>query len=55
MNYVFTQTKNLNQNLTQEQFLSCVKLVWIQSFPSPRLIDLAKLRNLFTQLFTHSA
>ena len=31
--YVFTQTLCYRQDVTQGQFLSGVKLVWIQSFP----------------------
>ena len=33
------------QDVTQGQFLSRVQLVWIQSFPSPRLVALLKQKN----------
>ena len=36
--YVFTQTFHSEQDVTQGQFLSEVQLIWIQRFPSPRLV-----------------
>ena len=36
--YVFTKLLCHEQNATQGQFLSEVQLVWIQVFPSPRLV-----------------
>ena len=35
----------LGQDMTQGQFLSRVLLVWIQSFPSPRLVASPRLKN----------
>ena len=35
---VFTQPFRLGQDVTRGQFFSGVQLVWIQSFPSPRLV-----------------
>ena len=34
------------QDMTQGQFLSGVEQVWIQSFPSPRLVASTRLKNL---------
>ena len=31
--YVFTQVLHLRQDVTQGQFLSSVKMAWIQNFP----------------------
>ena len=39
-------TPPLGQDMTQGQFLSGVKQVWIQSFPSPRLVASPRLKNL---------
>ena len=33
------------QDMTQGQFLNAVKLVWIQSFPSPKPVALPRLKN----------
>ena len=38
-------TPPLGQDMTQGQFLSVVKQVWIQSFPSPRLLASPRLKN----------
>ena len=39
-------TPPLGQDMTQGQFLSGVSQVWIQSFPSPRLVASPGLKNL---------
>ena len=39
-------TPPLGQDMTQGQFLSGVYQVWIQSFPSPRLVASPRLKNL---------
>ena len=39
-------TPPLGQDMTQGQFLSGVWQVWIQSFPSPRLVASPRLKNL---------
>ena len=39
-------TPLLGQDMTQGQFLSGVYQVWIQSFPSPRLVASSGLKNL---------
>ena len=39
-------TPPLGQDMTQGHFLSGVYQVWIQSFPSPRLIAPPRLKNL---------
>ena len=39
-------TSPLGQDMTQGQILSGVWRVWIQSFPSPRLVASPKLKNL---------
>ena len=44
----------LGQVMTQGQFLSGVKQVWIQSFLSPRLVASPRLENQSSLLFTHS-
>ena len=44
--FVCTQPLHYGQDLTQGIFPSRVKLVWIQTFPSPRLVALPRLRNL---------
>ena len=36
--YIYLPTPLLRQDMTQGQFLSGVKQVWIQSFPLPRLV-----------------
>ena len=36
--YVFTQHLHYGLDVTLSQFFNQVQLVWIQSFPSPRLI-----------------
>ena len=38
-------TPPLKQDMTQGQFLSGDQQVWIQSFPSPRLVALPRLKN----------
>ncbi len=38
-------TPPLRQEMTQGQFLSGVQQVWIQSFPSPRLVASPRLKN----------
>ena len=38
-------TPPLGQDMTQGQFLSGVQQVWIQSFPSPRLVASPRLKN----------
>ena len=43
--YVFTQPFHHRQDVTQDQFLSRVQLVWIKIFPSPRLVALPRLMN----------
>ena len=40
--------------MIQGQFLSRVEQVWIQSFPSPRLVASPRLKNQAALLFTHS-
>ena len=40
-----SQTSPHEQDVTQGQFLSGVWYVWIQSFPSPRLVAIPKLKN----------
>ena len=42
----YLPTPPLGQDMTQGQFLSRVQQVWIQSFPSPRLVALPRLKNL---------
>ena len=44
--YIFTQPLRHKQNMTQSQFLSGVKLVWIQKFPSSKLVAEPKLKKL---------
>ena len=39
-------TPPLGQDMTQGQFLSGVWQVWIQGFPSPRLVASPRLKNL---------
>ena len=39
------QNVYIKQNITQGQFLTRVKLVCIQNFPSPRLVALPRLKN----------
>ena len=41
---VFTQPLHYKQDVTQGQFLSGVKLIWIQSDPSPRLVPVSMLK-----------
>ena len=43
--FVFTQPLYFKQGVTQGQFLSRVKLVWIQNFPSSRLVALPTLKS----------
>ena len=43
--YVYTEALYNEQDVTQYQFLSGVKLVWIQSFPSLWLVLLPKLKK----------
>ena len=33
------------QNATQDQYFSGVQLVWIQSFPSPKPVDIPRLKS----------
>ena len=42
----YLPTPPLGQDMTQGQFLSEVLQVWIQSFPSPRLVASPRLKNL---------
>ena len=42
----YLPTPPLVQDMTQGQFLSEVQQVWIQSFPSPRLVASPRLKNL---------
>ena len=42
----YLPTPPLGQDMTQGQFLSEVQQVWIQSFPSPRLVASPRLKNL---------
>ena len=42
----YLPTPPLGQDMTQGQFLSGVQQVWIQSFPSPRLVASPRLKNL---------
>ena len=44
--YPIYPTPPLGQDMTQGQFLSGVWQVWIQSFPSPRLVAPPRLKNL---------
>ena len=44
--YVFIQTLHHNQDVTHGQFLIGVKLVWIQSFSSLRLVTKARESSL---------
>ena len=46
VNYHIYPTPPLGQDMTQGQFLSGVYQVWIQSFPSPRLVASPRLKNL---------
>ena len=46
MNIHIYPTPPLGQDMTQGQFLSGVEQVWIQSFPSPRLVASPRLKNL---------
>ena len=41
----YLPTPPLEQDMTQGQFLSGVQQVWIQSFPSTRLVTLPRLKN----------
>ena len=41
----YLPTPPLGQDITQGQFLSGVQQVWIQSFPSPRLVASPRLKN----------
>ena len=45
-NWYYLPTPPLGQDMTQGQFLSGVEQVWIQSFPSPRLVASTRLKNL---------
>ena len=45
LNHIY-QPPPLGQDMTQGQFLSGVSQVWIQSFPSPRLVASPGLKNL---------
>ena len=47
--YIFTQPLCHRQNMTQSQFLTGVKLVWIQSFPSPILVAKPRLKIPYSQ------
>ena len=42
----YLPTSPLGQDMTQGQFLSGVSQVWIQSFPSSRLVASSRLKNL---------
>ena len=44
--WYYLPTPPLGQDMTQGQFLSGVEQVWIQSFPSPRLVASLRLKNL---------
>ena len=41
--YPYLPNSPLGQDMTQGQFLSGVQQVWIQSFPSPRLVASPRL------------
>ena len=41
----YLPTPPLGQDMTQRQFFSGVYQVWIQSFPSPRLVASPRLKN----------
>ena len=43
--YPYLPTPPLGQDMTEGQFLSGVSQVWIQSFPSPRLVASPRLKN----------
>ena len=43
--YVFTQPFYYGQDVTQGQFLSRLKLVWMQSFPFALLVALTKAKE----------
>ena len=42
------------RRMWQGQFFSGVQLCWIQSFPSPRLFTILRLKSQSALLFTHS-
>ena len=44
--YLFIQPLCYKENVTQGQFLSDVQMVWIQYFPSPRLVTIPNLKRL---------
>ena len=43
--YLYLPTPPFGQDMTQGQFLSGVWQVWIQSFPSSRLVATPRLKN----------
>ena len=43
--YMFTQPLCYELDVIKGQFHNGVQLVWIQSFPSPRLVDIKKLKS----------
>ena len=43
--YTITQPFYYKQNATQSQFLNRVQIIWIQGFPSPKLVALSRLKN----------
>ena len=43
--YECTQPLYHKQDVTQGQFLGEIKMVWIESFPTPGLIVLPRLKN----------
>ena len=43
--YTFTQPFRHTQEVTKDQFLNVVKLIWIQSFPFLWLVALLRLKN----------
>ena len=43
--YLFIQSLCHVQDMTKSQFLNRVEQIWIQRFPSPRLVALPRLKN----------
>ena len=43
--YILNPPLYIARDVTQDQFLSGVKLVWIKSFPFPRLVAKPKLKK----------
>ena len=51
---LYLPTPPLGQNMTQGQFLTGVYQVWIQTFPSPRLVASPRMKNTVCPTLTHS-